>query len=336
MRIPWRAVVGVGISALLLWWVLRGQDLGAIARLVAGAKPMYLIACSVTLTSGGLIRALRWRLLLAPLATTSLNARWKAVNIGFLVSNVLPARLGEIARPLALSRMERVPMSGALGTVAVERLLDGIALPMLLVATLVAPDFPEGATILGRSIGYAAFIAGLYAGIVLAIVALLLVWPNSIPGLARAIAAMLPSAAGAKLIQTSTSFLSGLAVLRQPIVLLRVLLWSLLLWLWMAAGFWLAFRAFDIPLGFTAAMFTQCVVSLFVAIPAGPGYIGTLQAGVAVGVHEVFGIPTEPTLALAVAYHLAGFIPITLLGWGYAWALGLRIQSMSLRVERKD
>jgi len=127
--------------------------------------------------------------------------------------------------------------------------------------------------------------------------------------------------------------MSGLELLRRPVALLQGLLWSLALWIWMAASFWAGFRAFDIDLGVTAALFTQCAVSIFVAIPAGPGFIGTMQAGVAVSVQEVFGVAAEPTLSLSIGYHLAGFIPVTLLGLYYASRLGLRLGSVGSDAE---
>jgi uncharacterized membrane protein YbhN (UPF0104 family) len=96
----------------------------------------------------------------------------------------------------------------------------------------------------------------------------------------------------------------------------------------MASSFWVGFNAFGIQAGFLAAIFTQIVVSAFVAIPSAPGFIGTLQVGVAIGLHEVFGVASEPTLSLAVGYHAAGFIPATLLGLFYAWRLGLSLGSV--------
>jgi uncharacterized protein (TIRG00374 family) len=162
---------------------------------------------------------------------------------------------------------------------------------------------------------------------------MLLLWPSLVVQFARAVAGFLPGHAGDRVVDTLEAFLSGLELIRRPAALLKALLWSLLLWVWMAASFWAAFRAFGIDLGFTAALFTQCAVAMFVAIPAGPGFIGTLQAGVLVSLHDVFAVPTEPTLSLAVGYHLAGFIPVTLLGLYYAWTLGLHIRSIESDAE---
>ena len=245
---------------------------------------------------------------------TSLYSPWASLNIGFMVTNVYPARLGEIVRPYALSRMTPVSMSGSLGTIVLERVLDMIALLLILLVTLLSPSFPNDATVLGRSIEYAVLGAILLSVVALVFVSLIIRWPSLVTRLVGGFARILPGHIQEGLTAQLESFMSGLQLLRQPVALLQALFWSLTLWIWMAASFWAGFRAFDIDLGVTATLFTQCAVSIFVAIPAGPGFIGTLQAGVAVSVQEVFGVAAEPTLSLAVGYHLAGFIPVTLLG----------------------
>ena len=319
---------------LLLWWVFRGEDLGAIARRLSAADPAWLVVTGGISTGGGLIGALRWRLLLEPLGASTLNARWAALNIGFMVTNLFPARLGEIVRPFALSRMAPVSMASALGTVVIERLLDVVALLILFVATVLSPAFPDSASITGRSIGYAVSGAAVVVAVALAFVAVMILWPTRVIRLAEAIGKQLPSSLREGFTGKTEAFLSGFEVVRRPAVLLKALLWSLLLWAWWATAIWAAFRAFGIELGFTAAMFTQCAVSIFIALPAGPGFIGAMEAGVSVSLHEVFAIPTEATLSLAVGYHLAGFVPVTLLGLYYASTLGLRLGSIGSEAER--
>jgi uncharacterized protein (TIRG00374 family) len=334
LKTDWKAWAGLAVSALLLWWAFRGEDLGAIARQLAAADPAWLILSGAILTSGGLVRALRWHLLLEPLGVaTTLGARWKALNIGFMVTNLLPARLGEVVRPFALSKMAPVSMSGALGTVVLERVLDTVALLILLLVTLLSPAFPAGATVMGRSMAYAVGGAVVVSAVALSLVGMLVFWPKLVIRFARGAASLFPGHSGERALETLEAFLSGLELLRRPAALIKALIWSLLLWVWMAACFWAAFRAFGIDLGFTAAMFTQCAVSMFVAIPAGPGFIGTLQAGVLVSLHDVFAVPAEQALSLAVGYHLAGFIPVTLLGLYYAWTLGLHLGSIESDAE---
>ncbi len=332
MRSHWKAAVGVAVSALCLWWVFRGEDLGAIGRQLAAADFPLLVLAGAISTGGGLVRAVRWRLLLEPLGVpTTLNARWKALNIGFMVTNIVPARVGEIARPYALSRLAPVSMSGALGTVVLERVLDAVALLVLLLVAVLSPAFPEAAV--GRSIAVAVWGSVVVASAALAFIVVLVVRPSWTLGLARRVAARLPGHAGSKLVAGLEAFSSGLGLIRRPRALVAAFLWSLVVWLWMAAAFRVAFLAFGIDQGFAAAVFTQCAVSMFVSVPAGPGFIGTLQAGVMVALHEVFGVAAGPALSLAVGYHIAGFIPVTLLGLFYAWRLGIRLRSLESEAE---
>lgn len=335
MRLDWKAGLGLAVSALLLWWVFRGENLGEIAGLIAQADPLLLVAAGAVSTGGGLIRAVRWRLLLAPLGVaTTLDARWRSLNIGFMVTNVTWGRLGEIARPYALSKLAPVSASSALGTVVLERVLDVIVLLLLLLLTILSPAFPEDATVMGRPIGYAVTGAAAAAGLALVLVVGLFFKPRLALRLAGVVTALVPGHLGERLLAALESFLAGLALLRQPRRLVLALLWSVLLWVWMAGSFWLALRAFELPATVTAALFTQCAVSVFVAIPAAPGFLGTMQAGVLVALSEVFGMPSESVLSLAVGYHLAGYIPVTLLGLYYAWALGLRITSIEAEAEQ--
>jgi uncharacterized protein (TIRG00374 family) len=190
--------------------------------------------------------------------------------------------------------------------------------------TLLAPAFPSDATMFGRPIGYAVAGALVIGFVALGLVTSLVFWPDRAVRVVRSIVDRLPGKAASRIVDALEALLTGLDLIRQPAALLKALLWSLLLWVWMAASFWVAFRAFEIDLGFTAALFTQCVVSVFVAIPAGPGFIGTLQAGVLVAVSGAFNIPETEALSMSLGYHLAGYIPVTLLGVYYGWTLRLR------------
>jgi uncharacterized protein (TIRG00374 family) len=331
-----RTVIGLVVSGVLLWWVFRDADLATIGRQLADADPGMLVATGVIATTGGLIRAFRWRLLLEPVgARTTLRARWAALNIGFMVTNLFPARLGEVARPFALSRMTRASMSAALGTVVLERVLDAVAIVVLTLVTMLSPAFPAGATVFGRPVGFTLLVAGLVAGGLLAVVFAAAYRPAGIVRVVHGLASHLHAEWGHRAARGLEVLLSGLRLLRRPAPLAGALLWSLLLWLWMAAGFWTAFRAFGLNLGFTAAMFTECALSLFEALPAAPGFLGTMQAGVLASVHGIFGLGIDPTLSMAVGYYLAGFIPVTLLGLYYAWRTDLRLRSVGRLANRR-
>ena len=154
MRVSWKAVVGVSISVFLIWWVLRGEDPTEILAQVSSANPWYFAAAIFVATAGFLVRALRWKVLLHPLkADTRFHSRFSSVSIGFAVNNVLPARLGEFARALALSAVEPIPVSGAFGSLVVERFLDSIVLLSFFLVPMALPSFPGTDELLSGAVG---------------------------------------------------------------------------------------------------------------------------------------------------------------------------------------
>ncbi len=326
MRLSWKAVVGIGVSAFLIWWVLRGEDPGQIVEQISWANPWYFLASILVGTAGYFIRALRWNVLLQPVSPdTRLRSRFAAICIGFAVNNVFPARLGELARPFALSRAEPVTVSGAFGSLVVERFLDSIVLVTLFLVAMSLPSFPGAEDLLAGAVGavlkttfvmLAVFLLGLIA---------LLIFPEPLIRLAERLCGRLPGPLGQRLVRALESFLHALKVLRHPRLLTEAIVWSFGFWLWHGWSFWLGMKAFGINLGFDAAVFTTAVVGFAVAIPAAPGFFGTFQLGADLALSGVYGVAAPATLAFAFGYHLGGFFPVTIIGFYYAWRMGFSV-----------
>lgn len=337
MKWDWKAILGIMISALLIWWVLRGVDGAEVWAVVRHARWGFLVAAVAVATSGFVVRALRWELLLQPLRIgTGFRSRFAAVNIGFAANNLLPARVGEFARAWAVSRLEPVTATGALGSLVVERFLDAVAVFSLVAFALLHPSFPSHATVAGRPIGsFVAAVGGLMA-ILLAGILLLLFFPRFFVRVAEGAGRFLPDRAGRLLVEGLRSFLTGFASLRSPKLLFGALAWSFGFWAWNAVSFWLAFLAFNIEQGYVTALFVQGMIALGVSIPSAPGFFGTFHAAAVIGLHEVYGVGEGATLAFAFGYHLGGFIPVTLMGLWYAGKLGITLRDMGHAEEQLE
>ena len=330
MRVNWKAVVGVSVSTFLIWWVLRGEDPAEIVVQVSSANPWYFAAAILVGTAGFLVRALRWKVLLHPLkANTRLRSRFASVSIGFAVNNVLPARLGEFARALALSAIEPIPVSGAFGSLVVERFLDSIVLLSFFLVPMALPSFPVADELLSGAVGGAILRAtfGMLAIFFLGLVALL-IFPDPLIRAAEKICRRFPGGVGPRMISALESFLEALKVLRRPVLLTKAILWSYGFWFWQGFSFWLAMRAFGIDLGFDAAVFTMALVGFAVAIPAAPGFFGTFQLGTDLALSGVYDVPEPTALAFSFGYHLGGFLPITIIGLYYASRLGFSLKEL--------
>lgn len=332
-----KAWIGIAVSVALIWLTLRGVDPAQVVAEISRADPWLLAAAIFVATFGFFIRALRWKVLLHTLAPdTSLRSRWAAVNIGFMANNLLPARVGEFARAYALSRLEpRIGAGGALGSLVVERVLDGLVLGAMLVGVVLLPGFPE-VTLGPTFTSLLRTAVGLVGGVLVLLVALLAM-PRHIVRFAEAAAHRLlrPSAARF-VVDALEAFLQGVAVVRDPRRLLEALVWTVGFWLWHGLSFWLGMAAFGIEAGGLAAYFTEAVVGFGVALPAAPGFFGTFHYSVAFALETVYGVDATRTLAFAYGYHLGGFIPVTLIGLWYARELGLSLGDVRASERRLD
>jgi len=323
-----KALFGITVTVLLLWWALADVAFAEVWVNIRRGN-FWLLGASVGVaTFGFFIRALRWRVLLIPVkADTRLHSRFASVSIGFMANNILPARVGEFARAYAFSRMEPVSAPAALGSLVIERLMDGIILLLFLVLPVLTPGFPSGA--LSEGWGSALLRAGVAAVVaVLAVLVWLSVWPAPFVRTVERIARFLPKGLERPLVDSLEAFLDSVAILRRPRLLLAGALWSLFFWTWHGLSFWLGMLAFGIDTGFVSAIFTEAVVGFGVAIPSAPGFFGTFHAAAKFALSDVYGVPEAESLAFAFGYHFGGWIPITLIGLWFAWRLGLSVGEM--------
>ncbi|MCG6956342.1 MAG: flippase-like domain-containing protein [Gemmatimonadetes bacterium] len=339
MRKHWgKTLIGLAVTVLALWWALRGEDLGQIWLQMRKGHLGLLTAAVAVATTGFLIRAMRWKILLAPVRRdTGLRSRFAAVSIGFMANNVLPLRAGEFARPYALSKMEPVSMSAAFGSLVVERFLDSIVLTLLLVVPVMLPGFPMTGAL---SSGFGALaLRGALTFVTVLLVALvsMALWPRGFVRTAERLASkLLPQAIARPLVDALDAFLDSIALLRSPGLMVQGLLWTIGFWLFHGLSFWLGMMAFGIHTGVISAWFTEAVVGFGVAAPSAPGFIGTFHASAKFALSDVYGVDPSRSLAFAFGYWAGGWVPITLIGLWYAWRLGLSLGEVGGAEERVE
>lgn len=321
-----KALLGLVVTVVLLWWVLADVAFGEVLANIRRGNFLLLFASVCVATFGFFIRALRWKVLLAPVCPdTSLKSRFAAVSIGFMANNVLPARVGEFARAYSLKRLEPISASAAFGTLVVERFMDGTVLLLFLVVPVFLPGFPA-ADALAEGSGRAMFQFAI--GLVITVLTFLMVmavFPKRFIAGARRICRVLPKAAGGRLLRSLEHFLDSISIMTDPKLLALGFAWSFFFWTWHAVSFWLGMLAFGIDTGFVSAIFTEAVVGFGVAVPAAPGFFGTFHVAANFALTTVYGMPEAESLAFAFAYHFGGWIPITVIGLWYAWSLGLSL-----------
>ena len=334
MRLGWKGALGIAVSAVLIWWTLRGVSLPEVWEVVRTGNTWLLAASVVVTTAGFVIRAMRWRVLLEPVSPgTTLGARFGAVSIGFMANNLLPARVGEFVRAYALSRTAPISMSAAFGTLVLERVLDGLVLLSFLVLPTLLPGFPrDEASATGSVVQGAVAVVG----VVIVLLLVLLLWPRQMVRGAERVLTRVPWAWARRAVGALEAFLGAIQVVRQPGLLISAVLWSFAFWTYHGVAFYLAMLAFGIDEGFAAALFTEAAVGFGVALPSAPGFFGTFHAAADWSLAGVYGVPRARSLAFAYGFHLGGFIPITLIGLWYARKIGLSLAEMGRSEEQVE
>src|SRR5437763_2851445 len=164
MRFGWRGALGMLVSVALLWWAFHDIEWARVSVEIRRANLWLLLLSAIAATGIFPLRARRWRTILDPVQPNlPFGPLWRATAIGMMVSNIVPARAGELARAYALSReLERVPFSTAFASLAVDRVFDALIVLILMFSAMLLPSFPRGAagTVAQLALGGVIFIVG--------------------------------------------------------------------------------------------------------------------------------------------------------------------------------
>jgi uncharacterized protein (TIRG00374 family) len=158
--------VGLVLGLLLLALAFRGVNPSAVATALAKTDFRLVILAFATVGATMVAKALRWGLLFYPSHRgLRFSALLSALLVGQMANSLLPARLGDLARVYLIGEAEGPHKLFALGTVVVEKLLDGLMLLLLLGLLFLAMPLPDWLRIPGAATGLV--LAGLLAAILL-------------------------------------------------------------------------------------------------------------------------------------------------------------------------
>jgi glycosyltransferase 2 family protein len=284
-----------------------------VGRALAGARYWLLVPALALYFAGVGVRAVRWRRLLLPVAAIPSRRLFPVVVIGYMANDVLPARLGEVVRCYVLRRREGVPTSTGLGTVLLERVMDGVT--MLAFMALALPFLPFSAALYRLLVGAAAVF-----GAAVAVLVLLATRPGLAARVAEATTRFLPAGPRGRLRGFALAFFGGLAALGGAGATLRIFALSCAAWLLEAGVYSLLMLAFPMAPSLPLALLTVAVVSLGTILPSSPGFVGVYDFP-GRSVLAQFGVPAA-ALADVLVVHAALVLPVTLLGFWYARRLG--------------
>jgi uncharacterized protein (TIRG00374 family) len=310
IRIVVSLVIGILLLVALIWWT--GID--KIGATIGSASPLWLAASAVLVIPTYLLKAIRWKLLLAPVKkTVRISNTFWSTAVGSMINILIPIRIGEFARAYILGEKEETGFAPGLSSIVVERTLDMIGLLSIGIVTMILVSAQSGLSSIVVNI-FAA-VAVLIA-VVLAVIIAGIKKEDVIIRLLKRIISKIPFVKKytTRISDFAISLIKGLQGLSQnPKMFITNISLTWIIWLVSTSATYFTFIAFNQPIPFVAATLGGTLMALSHILPATPGYVGTYEAFWAV-IFLSLGVPENLLLATALISHLVGLLPIIILG----------------------
>ena len=331
-------IAGILVSIICSWLFARKIEWSSLGVAFREAKYIYIFPTTLLMFIGYYIRAIRWEVLVSPIKKVSVLNLFSACMIGIMANNVLPARLGEVIRPVMIARKEKIEVSASFATIAIERVFD--ILGIIVIASLLFffmqsdPSRNTDSQAVIHQLEKWSVIMAFFGICVIVSLFLLSLYPKKAGAVFERLLFIFPYHLRDKLVNLLHSFISGLQVFDHKIKLLWVGVLSLILWLINAASIYVLCYSFDIDLSFAGACFVIVCIALAVALPQAPGFIGVFHIATQKSL-DVFGVDLSSAQSFAILLWAIGVVPVTVAGLLFLWREGISFGEMSHYDEEK-
>jgi hypothetical protein len=336
-----RPVLTTVVVAGLVWWFLRGVSLEELAAEIRSARVPYVAGAVLLSLAGFVFRIARWRYLLAPLIWARVSSLAVAVFVGWAVTAILPGRVGEVARAVVLRERDGVRASAALGTIVLERLLDVLALLIILAASL--GFVPTAALGSARASLLAAIRTGALTvfAVLIAVVGVILLMhhvPPAVTAAFRRSAGRLPGVLGTAAWSMVAAFGEGLkgavrggaagSGVTPARLRVAVTLHTLALWTMICGVHVLLLRAFRIEASVFSVPPLLFLITVGLSVPV-PAALGSYHKALQLGLTAILDVSSETAAGYAVVSHAVTMGPPTLIGLVLLARGGLSLSSLA-------
>lgn len=319
-------LLGLGCLAVLAREVDLKQSWQALGRL---SGPFLLIPLAVFCINLPL-RAWRWQLIFPVPSRPRFASCVVALGIGNMANFLLPGRAGDLARcTLAGPSGSLLESSRTLATLAVEKVLDGLALLGMVLFSVLALHPPAWVEALLRT---AALIFG---GALVLLVVLRYQTRSLIDSVRRVFRWVHLSSLEERFDGLLTSFADGLSAISSAERLVILMILTGVIWITEAAFIWGMAGALGMTITLKSAIVASAVLGLGFMIPAAPGGLGTYEL-FGTEAFQIVGLTASSALALTVVIHAWVFIANVLAGLALLGVKGLTLAQLRRRLHNVE
>jgi glycosyltransferase 2 family protein len=297
---------GVATAAVAGYFAVRNVDAQEMWDAVATSDYRWLVPAVVALAAAVALRAVRWRAMFAAETRPPFGPTLRALLVGYLFNNILPARAGEPARIVALQRWAKTPWAESAGTVVAERVYDVLCLLVIFFAAL--PWLPD----VGR-VRVALIFAVTLLLLVGVGVAILRRYEDAPLRFVLRPLARLPLAGSLDTDALAKGATRGLVALSNTRLGVTAFVWTTASWLLIALSAWFVLLALDLGLSPMAGILVVIATGLAMILPAPPAAVGVYE-GAALVALGAYAVPSSVALSCALVLHAVNFFPFLAAG----------------------
>jgi uncharacterized protein (TIRG00374 family) len=327
-------IAGLLLSGIALYITFRNIPLHELVSYLKTVNYWWVVPAVAVVLMSFLIRVLRWQLLLHPVKKTGFWSAFHPLMIGFMLNCLLPARVGELARPAIFYKKEHVAFSKVLATVGAERVFDIVMLLLFFVVVLAAVeisptlDLTFGNYHLNRATFEMIGVTTLKLALLL-IVSIILVsagksrriitrailgLPNLLFFATRSFKKKVREGVCTKLANMIDSFAAGLGMLKDVKKVGLCLALSFLVWALAGVSHYvMVLGCPGIEISFLEMYAVMIILCFFISLPSAPGFWGLWEAG---GVFAllIFGVPAKEAAGFTLTNHVFQMVPVIIVG----------------------
>lgn len=321
-----RLAASLTVTAFFLWLAFHERDMSGLLQTLLQLPLAWLAGLFALQTFSHLLRAVRWRYLMEPVAKdVSLHSAFSALMIGFMINGLVP-RAGEIARSFVLGRKVHAPTSAVFSTVILERILDFISFASVLCVVAVLNIGPlEQWFHIPHEARWVLYM--LVVGLLLLFVTLFL-RSSIIFALLKRLVPLFPQRLRPRITELIGNFLKGFeaSTMGKNYGIIALLTFSI--WFTYIVLLYLPFRMFDMQhLTMTAAATLQLSNGIAAAVPT-PNGIGSYHSFISYTLTSVFHVNERSAVAYVIYTHAIGYFCTLTIGIYYLLRENVRIAEM--------
>jgi hypothetical protein len=326
-----RIGVSLALMVVLLAVFLWNVDFQEVGRSLAGADLQMLLAASLVALFAYWLRSLRWQFILRPVGRVRLSSVLLTTAVGYAALSLLPARMGDLIRPLLLARREKIPASASLASILTERVFDLWSVVLFFLVFIIWPpqmsNLGEQAQHSLEVLSLSGYVVGAGLLIGTAVLLGLFRYQERFVELLTMPVAWIKSSWKQPASNFFNHFLDGLRVLQRPRDLVITTVASIFMWYVICWQVRFTLLAFDVDLPLRAAYLIVTMAVIGLAVPT-PGGVGGFHKATQVGMTLFFGIGLNEATGIAIAYHAICFVPITIIGLLCLPLLGVNLREV--------